>query len=200
MLDLRNCSKLKFADDDFDGYEALENLELGHIDMPSQRGEVPLNKFSNLMKLSSLSFTHSGLTDSEMWILPKNLQHYYVDGNEYTRLDVSMCPQITGIYANDNKLENIPTLHDPTPPLVAMYLKNNSMAKLKVKDIASLCDLQILKLEPPPNAFLRTKDGACECKKLQKWFAMFNIKGSGLNCRELPPEVIFVYVCKHFYK
>lgn len=198
FLDLSGNSKLRFSPDSFDTYMyTLLRLRISHVtDVNMQRsiGVAPLDIFSKLEKLQVLEFTYSQLTDEEMWQLPASLRKYNVDGNEYTYLDVSMCPELEELSANDNKLKRMPALSHPPPPIEALYLKNNLMDDLTVHDIAPLCNLKKLKLELPSNTFLYHPSGSCRCMQLDRWIDVFGISGAELNC-DLGDGNIFSVKC-----
>lgn len=159
--------------------------------MSSQKIGVPLNKFQKLMKLTLFTFSDSELTDNEMWILPNKLTRYNVSGNRYVNLDLSMTPNLRTLVADNNILKNFPTLSFPIPPLEAIYLRNNPLDNMIVEDIVPLCLLNTLALKILPGSFLLTSAGACKCQRLNKWIEFFNIKGSNLDCLDIPTNVIF---------
>lgn len=187
---MENCPKLKLNATDLNSYSAtLVALQLGHVDVPSQRENIPLDIFFSLKRLLSFEFSHSKLTDVDRWQLPGSLQLYYVTDNQYTNLDVSMCPLLGYLFAAKNKLQRLPIFSAVPPPLDTLQLDDNPMNELRVEHIIPLCYLRTLYMRVPEESFLSTPEGFCECFRLRKWVYQINMNGSVFGCYPLSKKV-----------
>lgn len=159
--------------------------------MTHQREFVMLNKFSSLTYLIELKFANSRLNDADMWLLPESLENYDVSYNEFTYLDISMCPNMKNVTVHHNLLTKLPKLSVPAPPIQSFSFGNSMLQDLNVEYFAPLCNLKHFEWEAPRNSFLSTMEGGCECLRLKNWMTiLFRITGAQLYCKVIPDKVI----------
>lgn len=190
-MDVTNCPNLNLAACNWTSYaDTLESLVISYVNVALQRNKVPLDIFSGLKNLKYFQFSDSQLTDDEMWQLPENLESFVVSDNNYTNINLSMCPNLNAIDVTSNMLTRLPILSQPLPSLQSLVLNHNPMDNLTVEHIIPLCKLSKLDFIVPEDSYLSTLEGFCPCFRLKKLAFQLNLEGSVHGCRKLSKAVI----------
>lgn len=172
-----------------------------HVLNPGNPANIPpptvyQDVFKDLSSLEHLEFSYSDLKDIYIMELPVNLKTLIVYKNKYEyNLDVHWCPKLEEINANDNKLQNIPKLHQPPPPLKTLRLKGNPLSNMTILNIAPLCNLTLLELQFPPNTHFNnsnSKDSYCQCETLKAWSEKANFSGPDKLACAAPKNTGFI--------
>ncbi|XP_065204809.1 uncharacterized protein LOC135834768 [Planococcus citri] len=145
------------------------------FETPQQEKQIT-NELFNLSTLTNLTVSNckfEGVRDA-VFTLPSTLERLTWRNSSAAEFKLSNCPKLQHLTIEYSDLKTIPKLYfAPPPPLRTLVVKNNPSLRLKVDDIANLCNLSQVSFDVM-GTYLGSPEGYCECIKLQNWKRWLN--------------------------